>query len=189
MAHIELAPERLFLAFWPPASFLPILTHYAQTLQQLTGGRIIPPPNFHVTLLFLDQITSEQKTKLIERLSTVKAASFIVYFNRLEIWKNGIAALRCETPSALQHLYERLTDAAQAIGVKIEPHVFKPHITLLHKAETSKQPLLTMENSGNARLYWTVQDFSLVRSIQPSDGTGPSTGSIYQVIQHWPLSA
>jgi 2'-5' RNA ligase len=176
--------RRLFFALWPTDEFRADLVSATEKLARDSGGRVIPPGNLHVTLLFLGQVPNARFDAVQQAADALaQAPAFELSFDRAEVW--GRANLLCLTTSAtpaaataladeLAHsLRDELSGPDKSLGMG--EREFRPHITLArdlprrHRAEPT-QPLLMK-----------VNDFVLVES-RPG-----ASGSQYSVLRRWPL--
>jgi 2'-5' RNA ligase len=170
--------QRLFFALWPSHEFRDQIVSATHALAHDSGGRVIPPENLHVTLLFLGQILPAQ----LESVQQAGAAcahlpGFELSFDRAEVW--GRANLLCLTtssaPPAAAQLAEKLRGSLHAGSVGRNEHEFRPHITLARDLPRRRRPVPIKA------LHTKVNDFVLAES-RP----GPS-GSQYSVVARWPL--
>lgn len=170
--------RRLFFALWPSDEFRNDLVSATRAMTDDSGGRVIPPENLHVTLLFLGQIP-EARFEAVQQAADACAnePAFELSFDRAEIW--GRAHLLClttsATPPTATGLAEKLRHSLRAEVSGTSEHDFRPHITLArdlprHARAQPMQPLCMK-----------VNDFVLVES-RP----GPR-GSQYAVLTRWPL--
>lgn len=170
--------RRLFFALWPSDEFRQEIVSATQTIARDSGGRVIPPQNLHVTLLFLGQV-SPARFEGVQQAgdACADAPAFELNFDRAEVW--GRANLLClatsSTSSGAANLAERLRHSLHGEAPGTSEHEFRPHITLARDLPRRRRP----EPIGPLRMK--VNDFVLVES-QP----GPS-GSEYSVIARWPL--
>lgn len=170
--------RRLFFALWPSDEFRDEIVCATQALVRDSGGRVIPPENLHVTLLFLGQV-AQSRFQIVQQAgdACANAPAFELSFDRAETW--GRANLLCLTTSATPpqaaQLAQQLRQLMDGEVLEKSEHEFRPHITLARdlprrrRAEPIKQ------------LRMKVNDFVLVES-QP----GPR-GSQYSVLARWPL--
>jgi 2'-5' RNA ligase len=171
--------RRLFFALWPSDEFRDALVSATRMLAQDSGGRVIPPENLHVTLLFLGQV-SQARFDAVQQAADVcvNAPAFELSFDRAEVW--GRANLLCLTtsssiPSAATVLAEKLRHALRDELSETSEHDFRPHITLARDLPRRRRP------DSIPSLLMKVNDFALVES-RP----GPSS-SQYSVVRRWPL--
>ena len=170
--------RRLFFALWPSDEFRDQLVSATRTAARDSGGRVIPPENLHVTLLFLGQVPSA-RFEAVQRAgdASANAPAFELSFDRAEVW--GRANLLClttsTTPPAASALEKKLHHSLRD-EVSGSEHEFRPHITLARDLPRRARP------EPIQPLLMKVNDFVLVQS-RP----GPN-GSQYSVAARWPLS-
>jgi len=173
--------RRLFFALWPSDEFRADLVSATQALARDSGGRVIPPENLHVTLLFLGSVPSA-RFAAVQQAGDVcaNAPAFTLSFDRTEVW--GRANLLCLTTTTLTPpqatvLAEKLRHSLRDEVMATSEHEFRPHITLARDLPRRRRP------EPISPLLMKVNDFALVQS-QP----GPS-GSQYSVLSRWPLAS
>lgn len=170
--------RRLFFAFWPTDEFRNDLVSVTQAMTRDSGGRVIPPENLHVTLLFLGQVPNARFDAVQQAAAAcANSPAFELSFDRAEVW--GRAKLLCLTtstaPSAATALANKLRHSLRDEVSETSEHEFRPHITLARDLPRRRRP------EPMQLLRMNVNDFVLVES-QP----GPS-GSQYSLLRHWPL--
>ncbi len=170
--------RRLFFALWPSDEFRDDLASATQALARHSGGRVIPPENLHVTLLFLGQV-SEARFDVVQQAGDACANSpaFELMFDRAEVWgrANLLALTTSVTPSQASRLAEKLRDSLRDEVSKTSEHDFRPHITLARDLPRRRRP------EPITPLLMKVNDFVLVQS-RPA-----ASGSQYSVRVRWPL--
>lgn len=176
--------RRLFFALWPTDEFRDDLVSATQTLARDSGGRVIPPENLHVTLLFLGQVP-EARFAAVQQAgdACANAPAFELSFDRAEVWgrANLLALTTSATPAAaaelagkLRHLLrDELSGREKSAGMS--EHEFRPHITLARDLPGRRRP------EPMQPLLMKVNEFALAES-RP----GPS-GSQYSVVARWRL--
>ena len=169
--------RRLFFALWPTDEFRADLVSATQNLARDSGGRVIPPENLHVTLLFLGQVP-DARFDAVQRAADAlaHAPAFELSFDRAEVWgrANLLALTTSATPPAATALAEKLRYSLRD-EVSGSEHEFRPHITLARDLPRRRRA------EPMQALLMKVNDFVLVES-RP----GPS-GSQYLVLRRWPL--
>jgi RNA 2',3'-cyclic 3'-phosphodiesterase len=170
--------QRLFFALWPSDEFRVEAESATRALARESGGRVIPPENLHVTLLFLGRILPAQLQAVQEAgAACANAPAFELSFDRAETW--GRANLLCLTtsssPLAATQLAENLRQRLQREVPGLSEHEFRPHITLARDLPRRRRAEPVQP------LRMKVNEFVLVDS-RP----GPS-GSLYSVGMRWPL--
>ena len=187
--------RRLFFALWPSDEFRNDLVSATRAIADDSGGRVIPPENLHVTLLFLGQVP-EARFEAVQQAAAAcaNAPAFELSFDRAEVW--GRANLLClatsATPPAATALAEKLRHSLRDEVSGTSEHEFRPHVTLARDlqrrpaiapciASTSAIPGGRRRAEPMQPLCMKVNDFVLVES-RP----GPR-GSQYAVLIRWPL--
>jgi RNA 2',3'-cyclic 3'-phosphodiesterase len=181
--------RRLFFALWPSDEFRDQLVAATHALARDSGGRVIPPENLHVTLLFLGQV-AQARFAAIQQAGDACANSpaFELSFDRAETWRrsNLLCLTTSATPAEATELAAKLQHSLRSETLGRSEHEFRPHITLARDlprglANTSAIPGGRRRPDSVQPLGMKVNDFVLVES-RP----GPS-GSQYLVIARWPL--
>lgn len=170
--------RRLFFALWPMDEFRADLVSATQNIARDSGGRVIPPENLHVTLLFLGQVPNTRFDAVQQAADALAhAPAFELSFDRVEVW--GRANLLClttsTTPPAAAALADKLGHSLRDERAETSEREFRPHITLARDLPRRRQPEAVQPS------LMKVNDFVLVDS-RP----GPS-GSRYEVLRRWPL--
>jgi len=172
--------RRLFFALWPSDELRADLVSVTQAIARDSGGRVIPPENLHVTLLFLGQVPSARFDAIQQAGDAcANAPAFQLNFDRTEIWgRANLLALTTSTiPPEASQLAEKLRDSLRDEVAATSEHEFRPHITLARDLPRLRHA------DPVAPLPMKVNDFVLVQS-RP----GPN-GSQYSVLARWPLMA
>lgn len=170
--------RRLFFALWPTDEFRADLVSATQKIARDSGGRVIPPENLHVTLLFLGQVPNVRFDAVQQAADALThTPTFELSFDRAEVW--GRANLLClttsTTPPAVTALADKLGHSLRDERSEANEREFRPHITLARDLPRRRRP------EPMQPLLMKVNDFVLVDS-RP----GP-TGSLYEVLRRWPL--
>ena len=155
--------KRLFLAFWPNENQLEKL-HELQC-DYAGWGREVLPENFHVTLLFLGNISNNVADCLIQNIHDLSMPPFhmtldrLGYFDKTKIFWVGPT----HVPHELESLYKSVRNCAQNCGISKLSKRYTPHVSLLRHSEipTSKPDLTPIE--------WEVKEFFLVESRLDKD--------------------
>lgn len=170
------ARQRLFFALWPDDAIRATLAALIHT-QICRNGHAVPAANLHITLAFLGNQSSEQRTCLETAATSVSASPFDLIIDRLGLWVRPriFWAGSSVVPDALTALVERLNQALAVCGYQPEQRRFQAHITLARKA--LRPPTQIQIHT----IVWPARDFCLVESV-----TG-ERGVEYRVIGRWPL--
>jgi RNA 2',3'-cyclic 3'-phosphodiesterase len=165
---------RLFFALWPEEPLREQIEQRTRAAVAASGGRPIPPLNYHITLLFLGNVGSQMLQQAHAVAESLSNPAFELSLDRVQTparahvtWLAGQPA-----PPALNGLVARLRATGLASGIE---HAFEPHVTLA-RDPIRRPPTLTIEP-----LTWAARDFVLVRSQLGA------AGSQYTVIGRWAL--
>jgi len=142
----------------------------------------IPKGNFHITLVFLGNITNEQRAALTRCAG--RAAKKVQASGELQLaldqcrWFKRARVLCLAnqfTPDWLSFLANELGEQAKSLDVFQEIRPYRPHVSLYRKA---KHPA---PKSVVPNLTLSISSFSLYQSISVE------TGVIYKPIKRWSL--
>jgi RNA 2',3'-cyclic 3'-phosphodiesterase len=137
----------------------------------------VRPENHHMTLAFIGEVTNEQAAASRAAAGAVRAAPFEVHFDAIEHWPNAevLVAAASDPPAALLRLHRSLRGISEQLALPADSRPFRPHVTLARKV--AQAPVL----KAMSEFSWRVHSFQLVRSSRSSDG------SVYTVVDTWPL--
>lgn len=185
---------RIFFALWPDARALDALLPWQARAHAHCGGRLMRPDTLHVTLAFLGQATHEQVAALVAHTRGDRIEAGEILLSRYGTFpKQGIVhacpgldrsgldthdagtsgadasgmSLPHKAESdirALHALNDRLWTALETLGWQREPRPFRPHATLLRKADCSSLPAPPAEP-----VPWVYRHYVLVSS-EPERG-------------------
>ena len=169
--------KRLFLVLWPDFGVREGLRECRETFC-LRSGRWIPMDNFHVTLIFLGNVTLENMALLEKKVSGVRCAGFSIQLDWIcQAPSQGmIWAVPEKIPLELSELVRKLRGAIAEPGVRVDARPYRPHVTLVRKFRGSLQPLRIQP------LAWQVRGFTLVEAMLCAEG------SIYTGVKTWALT-
>jgi RNA 2',3'-cyclic 3'-phosphodiesterase len=183
-------PVRLFVALIPPAEALEELRAATVPLHAELGPalRWARPEQWHLTLAFLAEVDDPTRAELAGRLgrAAARAAPLTLSigaggrFGDRVLW----ARVRGDT-DRLRRLAESVRAAARRSGLPVEDRPYRPHVTLARTAGADLRPAVA-RLAGFEGTPWTASRLHLVRSRL---GAGPGRTSVYEPIEHWPLSA
>ncbi|MFC4309448.1 RNA 2',3'-cyclic phosphodiesterase [Steroidobacter flavus] len=171
------ARRRLFFALWPSDDFRAELEAATLSVARASGGRLIPPRNFHVTLLFLGEIPSALFSA-IQQAGAALAGSpaFQLEFDNVESWGRKVLCLTTSTaPAVAIELAEKLRVSLNNQLKHLDDRPYRPHITLARDLPRGLRPQQIQT------LRQQVNDFALVESVRDAGG------SHYSVLERWPL--
>lgn len=169
----ELRPARVFLALWPDDRVRERLAEAGKRLHKVLGGRLTRSETIHLTLAFIGDLGRERIPELIERLNRLDAAASRVEFDQAACWRhNRIAYLApSQPPRELFDLVARLESVLDELAIPFDRRPFKPHITLLRKAECPKANPAGGRVSDSPEwgdiepILWSAERFMLVESV------------------------
>jgi 2'-5' RNA ligase len=159
--------ERVFFALIPPPAVRQELLRAQQLwCREMTihlKGKVIPVANFHLTLSFIGQQTSEQIEALKRQAMQIETAPFSLKIDRWGHFEGPrIGWIGCQAPLELAQLAQQL-DA--------DPMCFTPHISLFRGWS------LALPKAMPNPIVWHAERFDLMRSHRGE----------YQSIGHWRL--
>ena len=176
----------------PPVHRLPIPWDVAETLKRrqsgLPGAKWRSEEQLHVTLAFYGEVSERQADDLAGELARIPGGAF-------EIELKGVGAFgdahRSHTLWAGLEPNERLTvlagrckSAAERAGVRMEPRLYRPHLTLAY-LKTQTNPDRIGAWMANHNLLHSpaipVTRFGLYSSTLTDDG------SFYELERDYPL--
>ncbi|MCP5277223.1 MAG: RNA 2',3'-cyclic phosphodiesterase [Thiobacillus sp.] len=187
-----LGPEtaRVFFALWPDEGVHKALVRAAGILHARHGGRQTRPDSTHLTLVFVGQVDEARIPDLLAMARGIQIGRFDTDFDKAECWRhNHIGCLvASETPEHLGALVKALETGLQGLGVPFDKRTYKPHITLLRKADCRQETGAASgdgkpekENPAPEAIRWPARDFVLVKSSLRPDG------ALYEELGRWPL--
>jgi RNA 2',3'-cyclic 3'-phosphodiesterase len=169
---------RLFFALWPTDEIRAQFAQCAQTLPASFRGRPVDSQLFHLTLVFLGNISLDRIEKLKSIADTVSVPAFTLHFSALHYWRAPkVICLKPDfSPPALMALVSDLEDALKQGGFAFDERKFKPHITIARNV-TSAQEL-----AQRSPIIWAINDYVLVES------TSDTNGRRYHALARWRLN-
>jgi len=171
--------QRLFFALWPDDSLRCTLYKVTRRPVRLSGGRPVPPSNFHITLAFLGSLDTAGELQARQAADSVAGQSFELQLDRLGFWPEpGMLWMGAiQVPVAVRTLAADLAKALRMRGLEPDSKPFMPHVTLARKVVKPGQ-------LGELRpLRWPVREFALLRSFTHA------RASEYQPLAIWPLGS
>ncbi len=171
-------PARLFFALWPPGEVAGALHRLAGAMVGRSGGRLLRPESFHLTLAFLGEVPERRLAELRELADGLRLPPVDVCLDRLGYWKHNqiLWAGSREPAPALAALAATLQEKLLAAGFLTEVRPLVPHVTLLRKI------LHPGELPDLGPFAWRAGELVLARSWR-SD-----RGAAYDAIARWPLA-
>ncbi len=171
--------ERLFLALYPRPEIVSRLEKETAALARrypLPGLRWIPASHLHLTLLFLGEVTNEQRRELIpgleqladrQRPFDIAPASYAYFPNRKRA-RVFYLALRESGP--LRELAGEIGHACREVVSGASATAFRPHITLARMGRRFKAHDALPAGGQPAPWQQRVDRFHLVKSDLSAGG-------------------
>lgn len=160
------ATRRLFFALWPDAATRASLVRATRKAVRRSGGRPVPPHNYHVTLAFLGNQPAALFADIARAGSEVAAQPAELtldrfgYFARPRVFWIGTGAA---TPELAQ-LSAQLWDRVEPLGLVRDTRPFKAHLTLARKVA------VLPEVPPPTPLTWRMTGFALIESVTDQGG-------------------
>ena len=171
------ASMRLFFALWVPDAVARSLHRIADAVRTRSGGRLLKPESFHLTLAFLGDVSVSRLPELCELASGVDLPALDIRIDKLDYWKhNQILWAGCREPSsALVALAATLQEKLLGAGFLTETRPLLPHVTLVRKLHLPG----ALPEPGC--FEWHAEELVLARSVRTE------SGSEYRAVRRWPL--
>src|ERR1700760_626739 len=151
---------RLFAALDIPQDIRERIEHFQRGLQVLAPDmRWVSAASFHVTLKFIGEAPADKLEAFRQALAQVHSQPFDVTFRNYGFFPNPRSArvlwVGIEAPDALPQLARAVDAATHTMGVPLEEHDFKPHLTLARSG--SGRPQRGRDDSPNQRFARVAQ--------------------------------
>jgi 2'-5' RNA ligase len=179
---------RLFVALTPPAEAIEELRSATAELPALASGlRWTRPEQWHVTLVFLGEVSDDAVDELTRRLSRAAARHAPLplalggggRFGHRVLW----TSVRGDR-DGLRRLADSAGAAARRSHLPVEHRPYRPHLTLARAGPgTDLRPLVTRLTPWQG-LPWVANRLRLMRSLL---GAAPDGTALHEPIGDWPL--
>ncbi|WP_323018887.1 RNA 2',3'-cyclic phosphodiesterase [Castellaniella sp.] len=173
--------RRLFFALWPDAAAVTELVGWARRAHDVCGGRRMQADTLHLTLAFLGSVAVERIPDLMNLLRMPRGPGgslALDHFGRFRgpriVWAGSSAPAPW-----LAALHRSLWQDLARLGFPSADEPFRPHVSLLRKAEARDLSLLPAVRP----IIWAADRLVLVASA-PRE-----TGSYYQRLGECRLAA
>jgi len=169
--------ERLFFALWPEPQQQRDWAALAREMIPQDCGRLVTAQNLHLTLLYLGEVSQQQRQTLEEKAGEISISTFVLRLDGIGYWRKpqvlwwGVR----DIPEALAGLVRSLRQRAVDCGIEVDQRPYKAHLTLARKVRRAPGRLLAQPCD------WRIGQFTLVRSV-----LSPA-GAQYEVLRRWPL--
>jgi 2'-5' RNA ligase len=170
--------RRVFFALWPDSRARAGLGQAARRMHRVTHGQRTRDDSIHLTLAFVGAVNAENLARLLLPPAEVLTSAFLLTLDEWGCWaRNGIGwAAPSQIPESLHDLALNLEGWLRGAGFELERRAFKPHVTLVRKAQCAPLP------DPMAPVAWGVEEFALIQS-HASPG-----GARYETLRAWPLA-
>jgi 2'-5' RNA ligase len=178
--------RRLFFALWPDEGTRDALTRATGRAVRRSGGRPVPPPNYHLTLAFLGNQPAGLFDQIVAAAALVRAAPFELTLEHYGHWPKPRvfwigpppgspedASMALSAPAVLA---SQLWDQLEMLGLRREPRPFRAHVTLARKVAALP------EVPPPDPLIWKASGFALVESVTEQ------SGAVYTVVRDFALT-
>ncbi len=158
--------RRLFFALWPDEQQRSHLRSDLDAVLPTLDGRVVPPDNWHVTLVFIGLFPTSRVPELIAAAKSIPQTEIELTFDRVDFWKRPrIACLRASiVPPGLLEMVAALHELLEGFGFVPEARTYQPHLTLARKASAHSQAAL----GRPIRTLW--RGFELLESVSTRSG-------------------
>lgn len=175
--------RRLFFGLWPDDATRAALSRATQSAARNSGGKPVPPENFHLTLAFLGSVAEEQVSTVVNPARPLRLAPLELMLDRFG-WFEGPRVLwlgpSAELPT-LTRFADELRQALVAAGVPPDARPFRAHVSIARKVTAA--PDLEPPLPVGLPVLWPVRGFALLQSETLSEGVR------YSVLAEFPASA
>lgn len=174
---------RLFIAIPLPSSARASLAAQARSISHIAPIlRWLQPVNWHLTLQFLGNSTSERAQALMGGIQNVNGTHLELQLSNLNCFDRAGALVALVLASAqLKALQERVTTITARHGFAAEPRPFTPHITLARWKGSLPRATSDALNKVQLDAKFVADRFALFQSF-----TEPS-GARYEMLQSYSL--
>jgi RNA 2',3'-cyclic 3'-phosphodiesterase len=167
--------SRLFFALWPDDETRLKLAQLNRSIDA-NGFKPLSPHNFHVTLVFVGNVSKASESVIKQRAADIESEPFVITFDHVSYWaKPKVLCLTNQHPvKPLMRLSEALNSAVTSCGIQTDPKPYNPHITL------ARHGYSFIERDCDP-IVWQADSFCLVESCSGIDGV------CYNFIDQWPF--
>lgn len=153
---------RLFFALWPDDRARDALGARAREIAGRCGGRPVPAPNLHLTLVFLGEVDPARIGALRRAADGVAGRTFDLGLDCIGGFRRaGVAWAGCRRPPAqLLALQAELDRRIREGGFSPDERAFAPHLTLARRVREPVEP------EDVEPVSWPVRAFALVESAR-----------------------
>lgn len=180
---------RLFVAVWPSPEAVGQLETTVDAVRPLVPGpRWVAASQWHLTLVFLGEVTVGRPEELAHRLARAASrhAPLQLSFEQAGRFDGRILFSRVAGDrEPLRRLAASVTAAARRAGLSVEDRPYRPHLTLARSTTgTDLRPLVRALESFHG-VDWTAREIHLMHSRPPRSAGQPPA---YETVDTWPLT-
>lgn len=165
---IKVSKMRLFISINFNKEILDNISAVQNRLKKIGKGSFIPAHNFHLTLVFLGDVSQSDLDKVKSAMENVTLEKIHLYFEGTGVFRSSsgyIYWLGIRRNRNLMTLHDELCANLKDMGFNLENRKYKPHITLARRFRygdhiTDEKKLLLMEE----KFKYTATGFSLMES-------------------------
>lgn len=159
--------RRLFFALWPDDGTRRSIVRATRTAVRRTGGRPVPPANYHITLAFLGNQPGELFDEIVAAAGQVESPPMELCLDTFHCWpKPRVFWFGPHSfPTALARLSADLWTQMEFLGMTRDRRVLQPHVTLARKVRD------VPELAAPRPVRWPVEGFALVESRNGDAGS------------------
>ena len=140
-------------------------------------GRAVSPHNFHITLLFLGEVSRHQLDDILEAIEVPGIKPFTVGLQQFAYYPRAeVGCLEVISSAQLIQLHQHIQRNLKQAGIHIKQSSkpFRPHITLFRDATVQSEITQTVDYE------LTIDHFCLMESQFNQKGV------YYEVLEEWP---
>ncbi|MDF3057999.1 MAG: 2-5 ligase [Rariglobus sp.] len=167
--------ERLFVAIQPTE---PVRTALTGLIGDIARARWTPPPQLHLTLRFIGEVSNEARQRIEEALDHVRVQPFFLGAEGTGRFPpRGHPSVVWAGVTGHPHLHQlrqQVDDGLLATGVPFELRPFVPHFTLARTGEASAGAVehWLKQHRDFIGPAWRVNAFHLMASDLTPEGAG-----------------
>ena len=167
--------QRLFFALLPDEGVRTQLRQLQKDLNR-ADGRPVPAKNLHLTLLFLGNVAADKINAVCDIAEGVAESRFDLTLDMFGSFRQNNARVlwleASEPPPELGALHQSLRQQIKKIGLHAGKGVYRPHVTLIRKAD----PREKLPENPEQGIKWTARRCALIASeLRPA-------GSLYNIL-------
>lgn len=163
------SPQRLFFALLPDGAVRKRLHQLQKDLDQI-GGRPVPEENLHLTLLFLGNVEADMVDAVCGIAAGIEGEPFDLVLDTLGGFRQNHARVLwvgpSEPPPELGALHQSLRRQVKRIGLRVGKGTYRPHVTLVRKADLRKK----LPEGLEPDIRWTARRLALLASELRPEG-------------------